>query len=110
MKLKNPGIGRYTINDEVMIRTARAPVFSMGHRTKPSDLRHTIDSQNTNPSPAEYENNPEMSKTLYGSHFKKTSHAFNNTKRFSDASTFDVIQTTKCLDLQITNVPQVCPT
>lgn len=41
-----------------MIRTSRAPAFSMGHKTKPSDLRHTIDAQNKNPSPADYENNP----------------------------------------------------
>ena len=58
MKLKNPGIGRYKIDDETLMRTARAPAFSMGHKTKPSDLRKTIDAQNTNPSPADYDNNP----------------------------------------------------
>jgi len=91
LKINNPGIGRYTLNDEVMIRTSRAPAFSMGHRTKPSDLKLSIDPQNKNPSPADYENNPEMSKTLFGSQFKKTSYGFSNSKRFADASTVDII-------------------
>lgn len=110
MKLKNPGIGRYTLNEEVMVRTARAPAFSMGHKTKPSDLRHTIDAQNTNPSPAEYDNNPELSKTLFGSQFKKTSFGFSHSKRFIDASIFLVIQTIKYRDLEITKIQQICPT
>jgi hypothetical protein len=84
--LKNPGIGRYTLEEEVMLRTARAPAFSMGHRTKPADLRRSIESQNKNPSPAHYENNPEMSKTLFGSSFKKTSFSISSSKRFQDDS------------------------
>ena len=110
MKLKNPGTGRYNLNDDVMMRTARAPVYSMGHRTKAIDLRHTIDAQNTNPSPADYENNPEMSKTLFGSQFKKTSFGFSNSKRFLETSIFVAIKSKKCQDLEITKIQQICRT
>jgi len=59
----------------------------MGHRTKPSDLRNTIDPQNNYPSPADYNNNPEVSKTLYASHFKKTGFVFNSSERFKETGT-----------------------
>ena len=76
----------------------------MGHRTKPTDLRRTIDPQNRNPSPADYDNNPEMSKTLYASHFKKNGIIFNSSKRFPDASIFRLIQTTKYQDQVTTRI------
>ena len=60
----------------------------MGHKTKPSDLRRTIEPQNQNPSPADYDNNPEKSKTLYASHFKKTGFVFSSSERFKNSSTF----------------------
>ena len=58
LKLKNPGIGRYKVEDDTLMRTSRAPAFSMGHKTKPTDLRRTIEAQNNYPSPADYDNNP----------------------------------------------------
>ena len=87
MRIQNPGIGRYKLEAENELRSTRAPAFSMGHKTKPSDLRRSISPQNQNPSPAEYNNNPEMSKTLYASHFKKTGFIFNSTDRFKGAGT-----------------------
>ena len=37
-----------------MFKTSRAPSFTMGPRTKPTDLTKTIEPQNKNPSPAHY--------------------------------------------------------
>lgn len=59
----------------------------MSLKTRPTDLTKTIEAQNHNPSPAEYENNPEMSKTLFGSHFKSTSFSQSKSKRFFKAGT-----------------------
>ena len=108
MRVNNPGIGRYKLEDETLIRTSRAPAFSMGHKTKPSDLRKTIDPQNQNPSPAAYENNPEKSSTLYASHFKKTGFVFSSSERFKNSSTYYLRQTASCQLQEITRTQQVC--
>lgn len=54
LKLKNPGVGRYSVETELMVRTSRAPAFTMSLKTKPTDLTRTIEAQNENPSPAHY--------------------------------------------------------
>lgn len=101
---KYPGIGRYHLEQELMLKTTRAPAFTMSHKTKPIDLRHTIEAQNKNPSPADYENNPEMSKTLYSSHFKKTSFSQSKSKRFFSKGIPSTMQMKKYQDQATTKI------
>lgn len=92
-----------------MIRTTKAPAFSMRKKTKPTDLRRTIEAQNNNPGAAAYDNNSEMSKTLYASHFKQAGgHGFADSKRFSDSSTVSLTQTTKFQAPPTTRTAPVC--
>ena len=65
-----------------MFKKSRAPSFTIAPRTKPIDLTRTIEPQNNNPSPAHYQNNPELHKTLYASQFKRIGYSYSKSKRF----------------------------
>ena len=77
------------MEDEALLRSSRAPSFSLGTRTKVPDVTKSINPQNSNPSPAEYDNNPEATKNLMASHFKKSSFAPTNTKRFDNPGIYE---------------------
>lgn len=106
-RLKNPGIARYSIETETIIRASRAPAFSMREKTRVHDKTRTIQPQNSNPGPADYENNPEMSKTLYSSHFSRIGYSNSKSKRFLNSGILFIIKTTVSPVQVITIIQQV---
>lgn len=108
-KLKHPGIARYNLETETNVRADRAPAYSMRERTRVHDKTRTIEPQNANPGPERYENNPEMSKTLYSSHFSRIGYSNSKSRRFLNPGTSFPTQTTACPGQPTTTTPQVCP-
>lgn len=55
---KIPGVGNYKYEGKRRV-TEASPVYSLRQKTKVIDKAYSIEPQNSNPSPAAYQNNPE---------------------------------------------------
>ena len=91
------------------MKNNKAPVFSLRKRTKIHDLTQTINAQNSNPSPADYENNPEnYGSSSYGSRYKRLSYSGSRSKRFLNSGNFEMMKITEYLVLETMRIQQTC--
>ncbi len=75
-----------------------APIYSMRPRTRVINKLFSIESQNDNPSPDHYPNNPEQTTQSVARKYKSITYTNCRSKRFDTYGTSLRMKTIECLD------------